>query len=145
MGTWDDLYSAGERLGFAKGGAVKQSPQFKMKTGAQDSMDHGVQPARKGTTQQDIEAGGTPRLKPKFKKGGTTSRRAKKGKEKMAEKGKKELKKIVGGQITEKEAKILEKKKGRKRGRPGQKGSGKKGYQTGGAVKVHNSTPLIGS
>lgn len=60
---------------FAKGGRVghkpmKQSSQFKMKTTAQDSMDHGVQPAREGRNEAEIEAGGTPRLLPGFKKGG---------------------------------------------------------------------------
>lgn len=148
MGTWDDLYSAGERLGFAKGGAVKQSPQFKMKTGKQDTMDHGVQPARKGRTQQEIEAGGTPKLKPKFKRGG---RSAKKGKQKMAEKGETELKKTLGGAMGEKEKGKLKKHlgavMGEKEGKKVGKGykHGGKGYKTGGAVKVHSSRPLIGS
>ncbi len=127
MGTWDDLYSAGKRLGFQKGGRVKKdtSSEFVMKTGKQDTMDHGVQPARKGTTQQDVEAGGTPKLKPRFKKGG---RSAKKGKQQMAEKGETELKKKLGATA---------KKKGYKHGG--------KGYKTGGSVKVHSSRPLIGS
>lgn len=60
---------------FARGGKAGHkynpgSPQFRMKTSKQDPMDYGVQPARKGRSQQDIEAGGTPKLKPKFALGG---------------------------------------------------------------------------
>ena len=55
---------------YAKGGAVKQSPQFKMKTEKQNTMDTGVQPAREGRSQQEIEAGGTKRLRPGFARGG---------------------------------------------------------------------------
>jgi len=35
-----------------------------------DSMDDGVQPARKGRNQQEVEAGGTKRMTPGYKKGG---------------------------------------------------------------------------
>ncbi len=76
---------------YAKGGAVKQSPQFRMKTTKQDSMDHGVQPARKGRTQQEIEAGGTKKLRPKFAKGGRAERggggKAKSAHDKMYKEG----------------------------------------------------------
>jgi len=110
MGTWDDLYSDGERLGFKKGGAVKKTGQGTMKTSKQNSMDHGNQPAKKGTSQQEIEAGGTPKLRPGYKKGG---RSAKKGQEKMAEKGKSELKKTLGATAGEKEMKRARKVKRR--------------------------------
>lgn len=49
------MYGAGKKMGFAQGGQVK---------------DTGLVPARRGTSQQEIEAGGTPRLKPGFKHGG---------------------------------------------------------------------------
>jgi hypothetical protein len=62
------------------GGAVKKygasgdtSDEFKMKRGKQKTMDHGVQPARRGANarnQAEAEAGGTGRLKPGLKKGG---------------------------------------------------------------------------
>lgn len=66
---FDDLYKQGEKMGFAKGGQVKKM----------DSMDHGVQPARKGRNQQEVEAGGTPKLKPGFKKGGKAKKKMKGG------------------------------------------------------------------
>ena len=94
------LKAAGAKMGYAYGGMVKgrknsigatpddvglknwdkhkkknTSKRFKMKKGKQDSMDDGVQPARRGRNSQEIEAGGTPRLKPGYKKGG----KAKKG------------------------------------------------------------------
>lgn len=61
--------------GYQRGGKVghrynKESPQFRMKTGKMDPMDHGVQPARRGRNQAEIEAGGTKRLLPGFKHGG---------------------------------------------------------------------------
>lgn len=93
MSTFDKLYQDGERLGFKRGGQVKKgkdtSGEFVQKKHKQDPMDHGVQPARKGRSQQEIEAGGTPKLKPKFKRGG---RSAPKGAEKMAKKGIKKAK-----------------------------------------------------
>lgn len=59
---------------FAKGGKVKynpSSPQFRMKTKSTGNpSDTGIQPARKGRSQQDVEAGGNPPLKPRFAKGG---------------------------------------------------------------------------
>ena len=62
----------GEAMGFKKGGYVKQSPQFLMKTKSTGNpSDKGVQPAKKeGYSQQDKEAGGTPKLRRRFKEGG---------------------------------------------------------------------------
>ena len=65
------LYKSGKKMGFARGGQVKDtSGEFNMSRGPQNPNDPGVQPARRGRTQQEIEAGGTKRLKPGFKKGG---------------------------------------------------------------------------
>ena len=67
----DKLYAAGDEMGYMRGGHVKNtSAEFVQQSRAQDSMDSGVQPARKGRNQADIEAGGTNRLKPKLMKGG---------------------------------------------------------------------------
>ena len=52
---FDKLYKAGAEIGFAKGGQVK---------------DTGIQPAKEGTSQQEIEAGGTPKLRPGYEEGG---------------------------------------------------------------------------
>jgi hypothetical protein len=67
----DKLYAAGEQMGYAKGGyaSMNTDAEFLMKTSKQDTMDHGIYPAQ-STTQADKEAGGRPRLKPKFKYGG---------------------------------------------------------------------------
>jgi hypothetical protein len=70
----DKLRSEGEKMGYAYGGQVKKSntsSEFLMKKKPMASMDTGVQPARKGRTQADVEAGGTKRLKPKFDEGGS--------------------------------------------------------------------------
>lgn len=67
------VVSHGESMGFAHGGQVKQnpgSPQFRQTTKGMDSMDDGVQPARKGRNQQEVEAGGTKRMTPGYKEGG---------------------------------------------------------------------------
>jgi hypothetical protein len=68
------LKRAGAKLGFSYGGRVKNtSSEFKEKRGKMPSMDHGVQPARRGKNarnQAEAEAGGTGRLKPGLKKGG---------------------------------------------------------------------------
>ena len=69
-------------MGYAYGGQVKPSntsSQFKMTKGKQDTMDHGVQPARRGRNQAEIEAGGTKRLKPGLAKGGVCKVRMAKG------------------------------------------------------------------
>lgn len=94
----DKLLSEGKKMGYASGGKVNgrkssigaspddvglkdwdqykkknTSGEFKMKRGKQDSMDSGVQPARRGKnarSAQQAEAGGTGRLKPGYKKGG---------------------------------------------------------------------------
>ena len=68
----DKLRSEGEKMGYAYGGRVKNtSAEFVQKKKPMASMDTGVQPARKGRTQADVEAGGTKRLKPKFNEGGS--------------------------------------------------------------------------
>jgi hypothetical protein len=67
----DKLYAAGDEMGYMRGGAVKNtSAEFVQKAGPQASMDEGVQPARRGRTQADVEAGGTKRLKPRLARGG---------------------------------------------------------------------------
>jgi hypothetical protein len=68
----DKLRSEGEKMGYAYGGRVKNtSAEFVQKKKPMASMDTGVQPARRGRNQAEIEAGGTKRLKPKFGAGGT--------------------------------------------------------------------------
>jgi hypothetical protein len=68
----DQLYAAGDEMGYKRGGQVKNtSAEFVQQSRAQDPMDSGVQPARKGRNQADIEAGGTKRLKPKMGYGGS--------------------------------------------------------------------------
>lgn len=73
-GMHDKLKKAGAKMGYAYGGRVKDtSGQFKEKRGKMDSMDSGVQPARRGKNarnQAQAEAGGTGRLLPGLKKGG---------------------------------------------------------------------------
>ena len=67
----EGVVSQGEAMGFAKGGYVKSSPQFLMKTKKTGNpADKGVQPAKKGDNEMEKEAGGTPKLKPGYKKGG---------------------------------------------------------------------------
>ena len=69
----DDLYAAGGKMGYKKGGHVTESDtsgEFVQKSKPQDSMDSGVQPKRRGRNQASVEAGGTKRVKPKFRKGG---------------------------------------------------------------------------
>ena len=68
----DKLKHEGGKMGYAYGGQVKNtSAQFKQTRGKQDTMDHGVQPARRGRNQAEIEAGGTKRLKPGMQAGGS--------------------------------------------------------------------------
>lgn len=68
------LVKHGAKMGFAYGGRVKDtSGEFKAKRGKQKTMDHGVQPARRGKNARNAaqaEAGGTGRLLPGLKKGG---------------------------------------------------------------------------
>lgn len=79
-GMHDKLKKAGAEMGYMYGGAVKNtSAQFKMKRGKQKTMDHGVQPARRGRNQAEIEAGGTKRLKPGLSHGGHIKGRADSG------------------------------------------------------------------
>lgn len=74
--THDKLMAHGKKMGYKTGGYVpakNTSSEFKAKRGKQDSMDSGVQPARRGAnarSQQEREAGGTGRLKPGLAKGG---------------------------------------------------------------------------
>ncbi len=71
MSTHDKLKSEGAKMGYAYGGQVKDtSSEFVEKSGKQDTMDTGNQPARRGRNQAEIEAGGTKRLKPGLNKGG---------------------------------------------------------------------------
>ena len=86
MGTFDDLYAEGEKMGFAKGGRVK---------------DTGNMPAKKdGDSAQEKEAGGRGKLRPGYEKGGYQKggkpRSAKKGASKMAAKGVKKVNEIAG-------------------------------------------------
>lgn len=60
----ESLKVHGQKMGFAYGGQVKTTRT------SMDSMDDGVQPAQPGRNQAEIEAGGTKRLKPGYKKGG---------------------------------------------------------------------------
>ena len=85
----DQLYAAGSEMGYMRGGHVKNtSAEFVQTTGKQDSMDHGVQPAQKGRSQAEVEAGGNKRLKAGYGHGGDVhsvrdrpaKRRAKSGK-----------------------------------------------------------------
>jgi hypothetical protein len=70
-GMHDKLYAEGDKMGYMRGGRVKDtSSEFVQTAGPQASMDEGVQPARKGRTQADVEAGGTKRLKPRLARGG---------------------------------------------------------------------------
>jgi hypothetical protein len=67
----DQLYDEGGKMGYMRGGRVKDtSSEFVQKAKPMASMDEGVQPARKGRTQSDVEAGGTKRLKPRLARGG---------------------------------------------------------------------------
>jgi len=63
------LYDDGMTMGFKRGGQVKKMGMPESR-GPQATMDHGVQPAKKGDNEQQQEAGGTKRLKPGYKKGG---------------------------------------------------------------------------
>ncbi len=85
--------------GYQRGGRVKASPQFRMKTGKQDPMDHGVQPARRGRNQAEIEAGGTKRLLPGFKRGGQANAEMYKHGGKMGFKKGVQHKYAEGGQV----------------------------------------------
>ncbi len=74
MSMHDKLYKEGGKMGYAQGGQVKDtSGEFVEKRGKQDTMDHGVQPARRGRNQAEIEAGGTKRLKPGMQAGGAVA------------------------------------------------------------------------
>jgi hypothetical protein len=92
----DKLYTQGKKLGFAKGGYVAKP---------MDPMDSGVMPAHKGRTQQEIEAGGSKRMKPGFADGGkVTKERAlvkKIGQEVKALAKKPVVRKAEGGSIPE--------------------------------------------
>jgi len=67
----DQLKNEGAKMGYAYGGTVKKtSADFVMKSGKQDTMDHGVQPAQEGRNEAEVEAGGNKRLKAGYKEGG---------------------------------------------------------------------------
>lgn len=63
------LYDSGLEMGFKRGGQVKKMGMPTTR-GPQDTMDTGTQPARRGRNQAEIEAGGTKRMLPGYKKGG---------------------------------------------------------------------------
>jgi len=70
------LLKHGKTMGFKQGGQVKDtSSEFLGKKGPMKSMDDGVQPARRGRTQQEIEAGGTKRLQPGLAQGGKAKKK----------------------------------------------------------------------
>jgi hypothetical protein len=60
-------------------------------------MDHGVQPARRGRNQAEIEAGGTKRLKPGLKKGGYMGAATESGGGALADAAIKHAKKVLHG------------------------------------------------
>ena len=69
--TGAGVASHGAAMGFKHGGQVKKMGDGTMKvkkTG--NPSDTGVQPARKGRNQAEIEAGGTKRMLPGYGKGG---------------------------------------------------------------------------
>jgi hypothetical protein len=85
--THDKLMAHGKKMGYAQGGyatAKDTSGEFKAKRGPQDTMDTGNQPARRGRTEAEREAGGTKRLKPGLKKGGKVAVQNKSGKSNRA-------------------------------------------------------------
>lgn len=101
-GLHDKLYAEGDKMGYMRGGRVKDtSSEFVQTAGPQSSMDEGVQPARKGRTQADVEAGGTKRLKPRLARGGgvhkTHHALPKKSKRGMSKKGMPKNVKARGG------------------------------------------------
>ena len=98
MSTHDKLYKEGGKMGYAYGGQVKPSntsAQFKMTKGKQDSMDHGVQPARKGRNEAEVEAGGNKRLKAGYRKGGVIKGPKRGPMHQVAYKGLKKLKGVM--------------------------------------------------
>lgn len=122
-----DQYSSGSRLGFARGGTVKQSPQFKQKTEKQNDMDHANTQRGKdvASNKRDQEAGNQGPLRPGFKKGGKSKKKMKK-----AEGGCVEIEIEVGSEEEEEEKE--EKKKG---GRLKKKAGGKVKKKAGGKAK----------
>jgi hypothetical protein len=97
-GMHGKLKRAGAKMGYMYGGAVKNtSAEFKAKRGKQKTMDHGVQPARRGRNQAEIEAGGTKRLKPGLKKGGYMGAATSSGGGALADAAIKHAKKVLHG------------------------------------------------
>jgi hypothetical protein len=106
-GMHGKLKKAGAKMGYKYGGQVKKygasgdtSDEFKMKKGKQKTMDHGVQPARRGKNarnQAEAEAGGTGRLKPGLKKGGYMKAAASSGGGALADAALKHAKKVLHG------------------------------------------------
>lgn len=90
------LKEAGEKMGYKYGGQVK--------TSSQDSMDDGVQPARQGRNQQEVEAGGTKRMTPGYAEGGQVMSRKQYASKHGTSKGYREyMRETTGAQATETE------------------------------------------
>jgi hypothetical protein len=106
-GMHGKLKRAGAKMGYKYGGQVKKygasgdtSGEFKMKKGKQDTMDDGVQPARRGKNarnQAEAEAGGTGRLKPGLSHGGHIKGAASSGGGALADAAIKHAKKVLHG------------------------------------------------
>lgn len=97
----DKLKKAGAKMGYMYGGAVKNtSAEFKAKRGKQKTMDTGVQPARRGKNARNAaqaEAGGTGRLLPGLKEGGSIKGREDSGGGALADAALKHAKKVLHG------------------------------------------------
>lgn len=98
------LVKHGAKLGFKYGGQVKNtSAEFVAKKGKMKSMDSGVQPARRGKNARNAaqaEAGGTGRLLPGLKKGGSIKGRADSGGGALADAAIKHAKKALAPRKT---------------------------------------------
>lgn len=134
-----DQVNHGQRLGFKTGGHVKPpaSADMHMRTEKQQSNDHGLMPASEGTSEEEKEAGGTPKLRPGYKKGGKAKKMTKKayrkkhGSLKGYDEYMRQARRTLGGQMTDKEAETLRKRAPKKK-KCG--GSMKKNYAEGGEV-----------
>lgn len=69
--TGAGVESHGRAMGFKKGGQVKASKDFLMKTEKTGNpADHGNMPKTEGDSEQEKEAGGRSKVRPGYKKGG---------------------------------------------------------------------------
>jgi len=128
-----DQIAHGQRMGFKTGGSV----------------DSGIQPANKdGVTEQEKEAGGTPKLKPGYKKGGKAARKGRKPRrtrterelDRLGEGRPKKTKKAKGGCV-EVEIEVGESEDDNGKEKKMRGGRMKKtGYKKGG----YNSEPMVG-